>query len=185
MVSTTFYLATISIIVAGVQCHSPFKNHNAKPLTPINKPIYSVTSSPAKTPSSFDTSKNRNPFEIVYQWKILDFQYPSDAHRQQAIQSGDFVPENNLPLGVDRSGDRLFVTMPRWKNGVPASLAWLPLPPVYVNPPFIPYPDWSFHGNPDAPDCSKLMSVYRLWIDECQRLWYNLKSFTKLIFFLQ
>ncbi|KAJ6634249.1 Protein yellow, partial [Pseudolycoriella hygida] len=104
---------------------------------------------------------------LVYQWKILDFQYPSSAHRARAIASGDFIPENNLPLGVDASaGDRLFVTMPRWKNGVPASLAWLPLPPVYRNPPLMPYPDWSFHGNPDAPDCSKLMSVYRLWIDE-------------------
>lgn len=172
MVSLSIYL-TIAIIANGVLGHSPFKNHATKPLTPISKPIDSVTPLPEIASQFGTTSKtNRNPFEIIYQWQILDFQYPTSSHRARAIASGDFVPENNLPLGVDAAGDRLFVTMPRWKNGVPASLAWLPLPPVYTNPPLMPYPDWSFHGNPDAPDCSKLMSVYRLWIDECQRLWY-------------
>lgn len=173
MVTPSIYLAAIAIIATGVECHSPFKNNAAKPLTPITQPIYSAVTPPTLQISPFDNTlnKNRNPFEVIYQWQILDFQYPSNAHRSRAISSGEFVPENNLPLGVDSSGDRLFITMPRWKNGVPASLAWLPLPPVYTNPPLMPYPDWSFHGNPDAPDCSKLMSVYRLWIDECQRLW--------------
>lgn len=172
MLTLSIYLTIAAIITNGALGHSPFKNNAVKPLTPIAKPVDSVTPLPEIT-SVFGTSKaNRNPFEIVYQWQILDFQYPSSAQRSRAIASGDFVPENNLPLGVDAAGDRLFVTMPRWKNGVPASLAWLPLPPVYTNPPLMPYPDWSFHGNPDAPDCSKLMSVYRLWIDECERLWY-------------
>lgn len=171
MVTLLFYFTIIAIIGNGALGHSPFKNQAAKPLTPITKPLNPVTLVP-EVPSHFLTSKKRNPFEIIYQWTILDFQYPSSAHRARAIASGDFIPENNLPLGVDVAGDRLFVTMPRWKNGVPASLAWLPLPPVYTNPPLMPYPDWSYHGNPDAPDCSKLMSVYRLWIDECQRLWY-------------
>lgn len=173
MVALSIFLIGITIITNGVHCHSPFKNNAVKPLTPIAKPTLPVTPLTLNIPSQFATTlnKNRNPFEIIYQWQILDFQYPTSAHRARAIASGDFVPENNLPLGVDASGDRLFVTMPRWKNGVPASLAWLPLPPVYTNPPLMPYPDWSFHGNPEAPDCSKLMSVYRLWIDECQRLW--------------
>lgn len=172
MVALSIYLTIVVIFSTGVHCHSPFKNNAAtKPLTPISKPAINSISPAQKLPSQFDTTKNRNPFEIIYQWQILDFQYPSNAQRERAIISGDFVPENNLPLGVDSSGDRLFVTLPRWKNGVPASLVWLPLPAVYTNPPLTPYPSWSFHGNPDAPDCSKLMSVYRLWIDECQRLW--------------
>lgn len=32
---------------------------------------------------------------------------------------------------------------------------------------------WEWHANPESPqpDCSKLMSVYRVWVDECDRLW--------------
>lgn len=117
----------------------------------------------------------RNPFQTVFAWKGIDFLYPSASAHSAALASGDFVPENNLPLGLGRSGDRLFITLPRWKNGVPASLAWLPLPPSNAknpsSPPLIPYPNWEAHGDPVRPDCNKLMSVYRLFVDECQRLW--------------
>lgn len=36
-----------------------------------------------------------------------------------------------------------------------------------------PYPSWDWHANPEAlqPDCTRLMSVYRIWVDECDRLW--------------
>lgn len=117
--------------------------------------------------------QNRNPFDVIYEWRQLDFEYPSFLDRQRAILNGDFIPSNNLPLGVDRWRNRLFVTMPRWKNGVPASLATLPLPALERSPTMRPYPSWDWHANPEAlqPDCSRLMSVYRIWIDECERLW--------------
>lgn len=115
----------------------------------------------------------RNPFDVIYEWRQLDFEYPSFLDRQRAILTGDFVPANNLPLGVDRWRNRLFVTMPRWRNGVPASLATLPLPALERSPAMRPYPSWDWHANPEViqPDCSRLMSVYRIWIDECERLW--------------
>lgn len=87
--------------------------------------------------------------------------------------NGDFIPTNAVPLGVDRWRNRLFVTIPRWKNGIPASLATLSLPSLERSPPMRPYPSWDWHANPEAlnPDCTRLMSVYRIWIDECERLW--------------
>lgn len=110
---------------------------------------------------------------MIYEWRQLDFEYPTFTQRQQAILSGDFIPTNNLPLGVDRWRNRLFITMPRWRNGVPASLASLPLPAIESSPPLRPYPSWEWHANPESPlpDCTRLMSVYRIWIDECERLW--------------
>lgn len=35
------------------------------------------------------------------------------------------------------------------------------------------FSSWEWHASPDSPnpDCSKLMSVYRVWVDECDRLW--------------
>lgn len=63
--------------------------------------------------------------EVAYEWKQLDFDYPNEEARRQAIENQEFVPENNLPLGLEVYKDRVFITVPRWKSGVPASLAYI------------------------------------------------------------
>ncbi|XP_076653521.1 major royal jelly protein 1-like [Halictus rubicundus] len=50
-------------------------------------------------------------------WKTLDFAYPDEASRQMAMMRGDFVPENALPVGIEIWRNKLFVTVPRWRNG--------------------------------------------------------------------
>ncbi|XP_055857826.1 protein yellow [Episyrphus balteatus] len=117
------------------------------------------------------SNSNSNPFQVVNEWKYLDFEYPTFARRRSAIAKNEFIPENNLPLGIDVYGDRIFVTTPRWKDGVPASLSVLPFPSKELSPALQPYPNWEEHGDPYNPDCRKLMSVYRVSIDECSRMW--------------
>nr|QEL52202.1 yellow protein [Bactrocera dorsalis] len=119
-------------------------------------------------PMAADANKS---FQIVNEWKYLDFEYPTYAQRQQAIANRDFVPENNLPLGIDVYGDRMFITTPRWKDGVPSSLNYLPYPPKERSPALRPYPNWSVHSNVKELNCGKLISVYRSSIDSCGRLW--------------
>ncbi|GBP09318.1 Protein yellow, partial [Eumeta japonica] len=82
-----------------------------------------------------------------------------------------FVPENNLPLGVDFTKIEYLFTTPRWKDGVPASFGYLDYPPVERSPAIKPYPNWEAHGDPYNPDCTKLISVYRTFIDDCKRIW--------------
>ncbi|ALC48066.1 yellow-h [Drosophila busckii] len=111
-------------------------------------------------------------FHVVNEWKYLDFEYPTFVSRQQAILKGDFIPRNNLPLGIDRHRNRLFLTTPRWKDGVPASLVTVPFPTKEISPQVRPYPNWEAHSSPYNPDCTKLISVYRTAIDsQCNRLW--------------
>lgn len=62
---------------------------------------------------------------VAYEWKQIDFAYRTAGDRQAAIEDGTFVPENVIPVGVERHEQRLFVTLPRWKTGVPASLAYI------------------------------------------------------------
>lgn len=64
---------------------------------------------------------------MAFQWRQLDFNFSSEAERQEAVNSREFIPENNLPLGLEVYGERLFVTVPRWKSGVAASLAYIKL----------------------------------------------------------
>lgn len=52
-----------------------------------------------------------------YSWTQLDFAFPSQQMKQQAIAAGDYIPTNALPVGVEHWGNKLFVTVPRWMDG--------------------------------------------------------------------
>ncbi|CAK1579916.1 unnamed protein product [Parnassius mnemosyne] len=108
---------------------------------------------------------------IVYEWKQLDFEFPTTEARQQAIENGSFIPENNMPMGVEVSGDRLFITVPRWRSGVPASLTYINLKDnSTMSPKLIPYPNWAAH-TPRADGKPEIVSPFRIRADRCDRLW--------------
>lgn len=65
---------------------------------------------------------------VAYQWKQIDYEYPSIQERQFAISNGAFVQENVIPVGIEVFKSRLFFTLPRIRQGVPASLAY-----IYMN----------------------------------------------------
>lgn len=109
-------------------------------------------------------------FDVMFQWNIMEFAYPSQQQRAIAISSGQFIPENVAPLGIAVSEDRVFVTTPRWNLGIPASLSSIQLPAYTQSPALEPYPSWAAHTSTTNPDCSRLLSVYRMAIDECGRL---------------
>ncbi|XP_014247143.1 protein yellow-like isoform X2 [Cimex lectularius] len=103
-----------------------------------------------------------------YSWNQVDFQYPSTAARELAISSGAFNPEANLPLGLEVYRGRMFITLPRWKKGVPVTLAWVPLNSNTKSPVLHPYPSWAWHS---PGNCQGLTSIFRIAVDECGRLW--------------
>lgn len=111
-----------------------------------------------------------NVFDVMFQWNIMEFAYPSQQQRAIAISNGQFIPENVAPLGIAVSEDRVFVTTPRWNLGIPASLSSIQLPAYTQSPALEPYPNWAAHTSTTNPDCSRLLSVYRMAIDECGRL---------------
>lgn len=65
--------------------------------------------------------------QTVYQWQEIDFKYNNADERQLAINSHAFIPENVIPVAMEVVDDRLFLTLPRLKPGVPASLAYIDL----------------------------------------------------------
>jgi hypothetical protein len=77
-------------------------------------------------PSLFIEARNTK-LQEVYHWNLVDFDYPDDTLRNNSIESKKFIPENNLPLGLDVWKDKLFVTLPRWKSGVPSTLNYISL----------------------------------------------------------
>lgn len=69
--------------------------------------------------------KCNDNLRVAYQWKEIDFEYQSSEDRQKALETKAFIPENVMPVGLEVYQNRLFITLPRWKTGVPASLAYI------------------------------------------------------------
>ncbi|CAB3224154.1 unnamed protein product [Arctia plantaginis] len=119
-------------------------------------------------PADIDTP----PFNTLYKWKEVDFDFPSPRLRKMALASRKYVPANVLPLGLEVWGSRVWVTIPSWRHGVPATLATVSRAGGETSPLLKPYPDWSFHRLfSNSKNCSGLTSVFRLSADTCGRLW--------------
>ncbi|XP_017089271.2 protein yellow [Drosophila bipectinata] len=105
-----------------------------------------------------------------YSWNQLDFAFPNNRLKEQAMASGDYIPQNALPVGVEHYGNRLFVTVPRWRDGIPATLTYINMDHSLTgSPELIPYPDWRANT---AGDCANsITTAYRIKVDECGRLW--------------
>lgn len=59
------------------------------------------------------------PVTERFKWKYLDFAYSDEKSRLEDVESGDYIKENIIPVGVTSWKNRLFVTNPRWKLGMP------------------------------------------------------------------
>lgn len=51
--------------------------------------------------------------EERFAWKQVEFDWPDSAAEQEAIANGQYIKEHNLPLGVERWQNKLFITVPR------------------------------------------------------------------------
>uniref|UniRef100_A0A1B0ACG4 Bee-milk protein n=1 Tax=Glossina pallidipes TaxID=7398 RepID=A0A1B0ACG4_GLOPL len=140
-------------------------------LQPLSLNLQNVKTVDTALRSPKQYTKVQQLFEIVNEWRKLDFEYSTYEQRQQAIIKREFIVEHTLPLGIDIYQNRIFITTPRWKDGVPASLGTIPFPPSEISPALKPYPNWDAHSSSYTPDCGKLISVYRTYVDVCQRLW--------------
>ncbi|XP_067014898.2 protein yellow [Anabrus simplex] len=113
----------------------------------------------------------------IFAWNEVDYAYSSPEARQEAKLKELFIPANNLPLGLDVAGDRLFVTVPRWKSGVPSTLNFIKLDNETLknkSPPLIPYPNWESNSIPKDGVynlSSVIISTFRVRADACKRLW--------------
>nr|CAH7712509.1 unnamed protein product [Callosobruchus chinensis] len=113
---------------------------------------------------------------VAFRWKVVDFEFPNDTAREDAITKGIFKPENNLPLGLEVYEDRMFISVPRWKSGVAASLNYIKLTDSKESPKLRPYPSWEYHDLTNLDEFGmvsqdKIVSPFRIRADSCGRLW--------------
>nr|CAD7448137.1 unnamed protein product [Timema bartmani] len=105
--------------------------------------------------------------EVINQWSFLPFDLPPD------FPTGNYIPENNVFTGLEVGWGRVFLTLPRLRSGVAATLATIPRADLQgqtgTAPTLQAYPNWQWHRA--EANCSGLISVYRARADRCDRLW--------------
>uniref|UniRef100_A0AAG5CNI6 Yellow-e n=1 Tax=Anopheles atroparvus TaxID=41427 RepID=A0AAG5CNI6_ANOAO len=118
-----------------------------------------------------DAALHGPAFETVKQWNLLSYNFPWDY----PTSNKDFYnPENIVATGLEVGHDRIFIATPRLFSGVPATLSAIPRGSVGDSPTLQAFPSWSHHrAGTNEYNCSDigLVSVYRIRIDSCNRLW--------------
>ncbi|XP_011497445.1 PREDICTED: major royal jelly protein 1-like [Ceratosolen solmsi marchali] len=105
----------------------------------------------------------KSDVEVAFQWYFLDWIHPSIQLAGKNFTIGNPLTQD---VDIDRRG-RVFVTTPQWLKGTPITLSIVTNLQGPGGPLLSPYPDWSWHKS----DCDSLVSVYRIAIDECDRMW--------------
>lgn len=112
--------------------------------------------------------------ESLFQWTTIDYNWATKAHRDTALKTGEYVPLNNAINGIRVYDNKIFVTVPRFGDGVPSTLNTL----INAHPGKVflssrtvlkPYPRWDMQteGN-----CSAFQKVQNIEIDPKQGIMY-------------
>lgn len=84
------------------------------------------------------------------------------------------VAENNIPMGANVWKNKLFITVPRRRLGVPSTLNYVSMNSKRrQNVPLIPYPDYKTNAlYTQYSRQHRFVSIYRVAVDVCDRLWF-------------
>ena len=108
-------------------------------------------------------------FSIHAAWYSLNYSWDDNHTYTEYVESGRFDYRNCTLAGiaVDRTGG-IYVTVPRWKSGGPATLNRLTLNEVTGEHTLTPYPSWDMQEEGVSGD---LQSSQSMFIDSQNRMW--------------
>lgn len=110
-------------------------------------------------------------FRVVYEWYKLDFTWQDDEAKLDAYSRKMYEARNNVIQNVKIWGDDAFLTVPRSKSGVPATLVTVPSDASKspsASPRLEPFPSWSFQ---EVGNCAHLQNVQAIEVDRDGFLW--------------
>ncbi|KAH0809686.1 hypothetical protein GEV33_013106 [Tenebrio molitor] len=108
-------------------------------------------------------------FYVIRQWKYVNFTWPDEDTLKTATAKGMYIPENNVIAGVKYFEDHFYITLPRMKGGVPATLTRIKAGPAHdASPNLEPFPSWAMNS---VEDCNNLQNVQNVEIDARGQIW--------------
>ncbi|KAK9891523.1 hypothetical protein WA026_014760 [Henosepilachna vigintioctopunctata] len=115
-------------------------------------------------------SVNRD-FQLLHQWQFLNYTWPNYFTYKHALENRHYIPENNAPTGMKIYGDRIFLSLPKFRPGIPVTLAYISLSngTLKTNELLTPYPNWISNYNTEK--CKGFQSVQSMEIDKQGQMW--------------
>ncbi|XP_060574161.1 protein yellow-like [Ruditapes philippinarum] len=99
--------------------------------------------------------------EIVFELATVDYEWKTEWEKQTLLFNGNYVVENNIITGIKVHKDDVFVTVPRWRQGVPSTLNVL-VPRTGKSPVLRPFPSWEMNK---IGDCDAFQYVQSMEVD--------------------
>ncbi|XP_033762519.1 major royal jelly protein 1-like [Pecten maximus] len=97
---------------------------------------------------------------IMHKFVTLDYDWPNDTAKDSSIANEEYIVNNNIISGMKVYDDNVYVTVPRWRRGVPSTLNKV----IVRNGESIlqPFPSWEVQK---IGDCRALQYVQSMEID--------------------
>lgn len=117
----------------------------------------------------------KRSYDIYYQWKTIEYDIPSYVQ----LLPTEYIQENNLIALIAIFENRMWITTPRYLQGVPVTLNTVPYQhkqhwweqvffPRDESPKLQPFPSYEMN---EVGDCNALQLAHALDIDQFGRLW--------------
>ncbi|XP_037939124.1 protein yellow [Teleopsis dalmanni] len=104
----------------------------------------------------------------IVQWTGGQFEFPCSSTKSLFKSSGKFISKNVIATRAQIVGDVLYLGLPRYRHGVPATLVKTNVQPGTCTTTFTPYPCWDMQ---EEGTCKALQSVVDLVVDQNKVLW--------------
>lgn len=130
--------------------------------------IVAVAAAQNASQSARAPAPRREQFRVICEWNSIDFQWPEPEDREAYLNTSRYIPRNVLISGINFYGENLFLTLPRMLEGVPATLATIPVQQVDTAPKLNPFPSWDANK---LGDCAALQFVQNVEIDRNGLMW--------------
>ena len=107
--------------------------------------------------------------KVFAEWSVLNYTWDKVHTYDNYINTKKFIPHNCALAGinVDKKGD-IYVTVPRWRSGVPATLNKLEMVPGSSEYTLTPFPSWDMQTEGKSGD---LQSCQSMTIDSQNKMW--------------
>lgn len=116
------------------------------------------------------TSATPEPFIVQFQWRYINYSWPDEETYIKAKQEDAYIEKHNPLAGIKLYKDKMYLTIPRWRSGVPVTLAVTSSTPVdgQTAPRLDPFPNWEMQK---VGDCKAFQFVQSMEIDPKGRMW--------------
>ncbi|VEN57371.1 unnamed protein product [Callosobruchus maculatus] len=112
-------------------------------------------------------AQQQNTCELI-EWTGGHYVWPNEATKNIYRSSGRYISRNVIATRAQVYRDEVYLALPRYKAGVPATLARVSLRQRGCEADLEPYPCWAAQEEGDS---SSFQSVVDIYLDENQILW--------------